>query len=198
MREERISQSHYTNEASTSLERKAASTPLIYVASLADYTEGRLHGVWVDATRDVGDIYADIRAMLDASPSDGAEEYGIHDYTGFYDFVIGEYESLDTVTRIARGIAEHGEAFAAFIDVVGADETLLDTFDDCYVGTYASIEEYVAASIEMLGWDSELERLRRTSGIGEFLRIDEEHLREALLMDWDVCEGTEGVHVFNR
>lgn len=47
----------------------------IYVACLAAYNNGYLHGAWIDADQDAYDLYADIRTMLDASPvAEDAEE----------------------------------------------------------------------------------------------------------------------------
>ncbi len=43
-----------------------------------------------------------------------AEEYAIHDYDGFGTYPVGEYEPINTVMKIARGIAVHGLAFAAW------------------------------------------------------------------------------------
>lgn len=43
-------------------------TPRIYVACLASYNNGVLHGAWIDATQDAEAIEEDIAAMLRASP----------------------------------------------------------------------------------------------------------------------------------
>lgn len=42
--------------------------PRIYVACLAAYNNGSLHGRWIDANQSVDDIEADVQAMLNASP----------------------------------------------------------------------------------------------------------------------------------
>ncbi|HBO1348742.1 TPA: antirestriction protein ArdA, partial [Pseudomonas aeruginosa] len=39
----------------------------IYVADLAAYNAGHLHGVWIDATLGLDDIQAQVSAMLAAS-----------------------------------------------------------------------------------------------------------------------------------
>ena len=54
----------------------------IYVADLAAYNAGHLHGVWIDATLELGDIQEQVDAMLATSPVEGAEEYAIHDVEG--------------------------------------------------------------------------------------------------------------------
>ena len=42
----------------------------IYVACLAAYNNGRLHGVWIDATDDIDDIQDQINEMLESSPEE--------------------------------------------------------------------------------------------------------------------------------
>ncbi|WP_339798097.1 antirestriction protein ArdA, partial [uncultured Hyphomonas sp.] len=54
--------------------------PRIYVACLAAYNNGRLHGAWIDATTPE-EIRAAVRAMLAASPEPDAEEWVIHGAT---------------------------------------------------------------------------------------------------------------------
>jgi len=41
-----------------------AETPRIYVASLADYNAGRLHGCWIDADQSADAIRDEIAQML--------------------------------------------------------------------------------------------------------------------------------------
>lgn len=51
----------------------------IYVADLAACHNGKLHGVWIDATQELDDIRDQINVMLAESPEEFAEEYAIHD-----------------------------------------------------------------------------------------------------------------------
>src|SRR5690348_8373610 len=101
-------------------ERLAPPRPRIYVASLSDYNNGVLHGKWIDAAQEAEEIQTEISRMLAASPTmrelgDPAEESAIHDHEDFAGFEPGEYEDLETVSRVARGLAEHGEAFGAYV-----------------------------------------------------------------------------------
>jgi len=66
----------------------------IYVADLAAYNNGKLHGVWIDATQDLDDIQEQINAMLEKSPEGFAEEYAIHDDEGFGGYSVGEYDGI--------------------------------------------------------------------------------------------------------
>ncbi|MCB1246618.1 MAG: antirestriction protein ArdA, partial [Acidimicrobiia bacterium] len=89
--------------------------PRIYVASLSDYNAGRLHGTWIDAIQEPDEIMTDVQQMLDDSPQLFAEEWAIHDYEGFGYARLSEYTDFETVSRIAKGIERHGDAFSAWI-----------------------------------------------------------------------------------
>lgn len=90
-------------------------TPRIYVACLAAYNGGTLHGCWIDAAQDVEDIWREIRQMLASSPEAGAEEWAIHDYEGFGPLRLIEFEGIENVHKLARFIDEHGEIGAALL-----------------------------------------------------------------------------------
>lgn len=49
----------------------------IYVADLAAYNNGKLHGVWINACDDLDDIQDQINKMLSESPEEFAEELRI-------------------------------------------------------------------------------------------------------------------------
>ena len=119
-------------------EEQPTLRPRIWVGSLADYNAGRLHGDWLDAAVPDDELYESVQRILDSSREPGAEEYGIFDYDEFGAFRIGEYEQLDVVARIARGIAEHGPAFAAYAELHDGDPDMLSSFEDSYIGEYES------------------------------------------------------------
>ena len=145
-----------TNERDdTRPEHHNDTPPRIYVASLSDYNAGRLHGTWINADQDVDDINQDVQTMLHRSSEPIAEEWAIHDYEGFGDFHLHEYESLDVVARLGAGIAEHGEAFAAYANLVGTEPGMLEDFEDRYLGTWDSLEEYAENLLDDLGVDTE-------------------------------------------
>ncbi len=118
--------------------------PRIYVASLAAYNSGILHGVWIDAAREAWALYDDVRTMLAASPIAGAEEFAIHDYEEFGGVRVREFTGLETVSELAAFIAEHGSIGAALLDYYGGDmdEARL-AMDDRYLGAHPSLADYV-------------------------------------------------------
>lgn len=131
--------------------------PRIYAASLSDYNNGVLHGVWLDADREPEELQADIEAMLAASPTTArygevAEEWAIHDYEQWGLLRLGEYEPVERLTAIAAGIAEHGPAFAAWV----ANDTSISTddfdqFSEVYRGEWESSEAYAEEMLRDLG-----------------------------------------------
>ncbi len=77
------------------------TTPRIYVACLAAYNNGYLHGTWIEANQEAEAIQQEIKDMLSKSPIARAEEWAIHDYEGFCGLRIGEYEDIAKVAEMA-------------------------------------------------------------------------------------------------
>jgi antirestriction protein len=115
----------------------------IYVADLAAYNNGRLHGVWIDATQDPDDIQEQINTMLADSPEQDAEEYAIHDYEGFDGYGLGEYEGIETAHEIACFIDENPELGGELLNNFGGDlEDARKVIEDNYCGCYKSLADY--------------------------------------------------------
>ena len=135
--------------------------PRIYVACLAAYNSGILHGRWIRATTP-DEIKAEVSAMLAESPVPQAEEWAIHDYEGFEGVSLSECTSFETVCDLAAFLGEHGrlgaklhrhfggqleEARAAFEDYAGQYKTAADFAEEMIreTGTQipASLEYYI-------------------------------------------------------
>ena len=122
----------------------ATNTARIYVACLAAYNSGYLHGAWIDADQDADQIRDEITAMLARSPVEDAEEYAIHDYEGFESVSISEYAGIDSVARMAAFIAEHGALGAGLLEQFSGDmDQAESTLEDCYHGQFASLADYM-------------------------------------------------------
>lgn len=118
--------------------------PRIYVACLAAYNNGILHGAWIEAAQEPWALYEATRTMLAASPVQGAEEWAIHDYEGFGAIRIAEYAGLDRVSELATFIAEHGEIGAALLDHCCGDlGEAREAIADRYLGAHASLADYM-------------------------------------------------------
>lgn len=118
--------------------------PRIYVACLAAYNNGYLHGAWIDAAQEPWAIYDAVRVMLTASPIADAEEWAIHDYEGFGGVRIEEYASFERVSELATFLTEHGEIGAALLDYYSGDlDEAGEAVADRYLGAHASLADYV-------------------------------------------------------
>ncbi|MEX2170710.1 MAG: antirestriction protein ArdA [Pirellulales bacterium] len=112
--------------------------PMIYVACLAAYNAGTLHGKWITATQDADSLHREVQAILKQSPEPLAEEWAIHDYEGFGNIRLGEYESLSEVSRLALLVEEHGEPFGAYAAHVDTESATEESFLDAYRGHWDS------------------------------------------------------------
>jgi antirestriction protein len=179
-------------------EREPEIRPRIYVASLADYNAGRLHGAWVDAGVGAERLAEEIAGMLERSPTPGAEEWAIHDYEGFGPLRLGEYEPIERVARLAEGIAEHGQAFAHWVAIVDpSDPEPGEGFEDCYLGHWRSLEAYAENLVSDLGYEELLERVIPDT-LRPYVRFDVGAFARDLELGGEIIasEGEGGVYVF--
>lgn len=118
--------------------------PRIYVACLAAYNNGYLHGAWIDAAQEPWALYDAVREMLKSSPVRSAEEWAIHDYEGFGTVRLAEYASFERVSALAMFIAEHGEIGAALLDYYSGDlDEAREALADRYLGAHPSLADYM-------------------------------------------------------
>lgn len=138
--------------------------PQVYVASLADYNSGILHGAWLDAAVETEQLEDGINRMLRESPAsqrygEHAEEWAIHDYQGFGNYHLGEFESLGAVTVLARAIVERGQAISAWAAHLGSITEAIEGFEDAYHGEWDSPEDYAEDYLDSCGITAEIERV---------------------------------------
>jgi antirestriction protein len=128
---------------------QTTTKPRIYVACLAAYNSGILHGEWIGAEGGEDEVRAQIARMLAASPIPNAEEYAIHDYEGFEGATIEEYSGIGRVCELAGFIAEHGELGGAVLSHFGGDlDEARDALEDRYLGRYSSLADYMEGVTE--------------------------------------------------
>jgi antirestriction protein len=171
--------------------------PRIYVASLSDYNAGRLHGSWIDATNEPDAIHEQIQEMLAASREPLAEEWAIHDYDNFGRLRLGEYESIDAISLVARGINEHGGAFAAWASLDDLDPERLARFEESYRGTWGSLEDYADNLLDDVGATQQLEQI--PDWLQPYVSLDVAAFARDLELSGDITsvESREGVYVFD-
>lgn len=120
----------------------------MYAACLASYNNGILHGVWLDLDDYVYDpdtsglLMAIKEQVLDTSPIPGAEEWAAHDWDGEGLSGFGEYPDLEKVLEHVRLVSEHGEAWLAYVEHVGAHYATEEGFEDARMGECESPEDW--------------------------------------------------------
>jgi antirestriction protein len=154
--------------------------PKIYVADLAAYTNGKLHGVWVNALAELDDIMDSINTMLATSPERHTEEYAIHDYEGFEECSLSEYQSIESVRDIAIFLDEYpdigGELLSHFNnDIKQAQRAAVEQYHGCYdsLADYAQVMTEDSTSIPShLNYYIDYERMARDMEMnGDFFVI---------------------------
>jgi antirestriction protein len=180
-------------------ERGAPDWPRIYVASLADYNEGVLHGAWIDATQESALIHDEINRMLSKSPTTShAEEFAVHDFEGFGHYRPSEYERVETISRVARGIAEYGSAFGAWAAQCDNDDEQLDNFEDAYLGDYDSVTSYAEQLLDDIGLTRIVEE-HVPEELQSYVEVIAERLANDLVLGGDITaiEHAGGVWIFD-
>lgn len=133
----------------------AAERPRIYVASLADYNAGTLHGRWIDADQDADAIRAEVAAMLAESSEPLAEEWAIHDYDNFAGYRVAEFADFEHVAAVARMISEHGPVFAGLLEHLGGNlDEARAYMEERYRGAYDDLGRYASEVIGDLYHDA--------------------------------------------
>lgn len=165
--------------------------PRIYVSCLSAYTNGKLHGTWIDCDKDADEIMSEIKAMLEYSPEPDAEEWRIDDYENWHSIKIKEYQDIEEIASLAELIKEHGAAFAFYY--TNYDDC--DNFEEYYCGSYESEEDFVKERLSEQGIIEKCE----AAGLSESYIDWEAIARDWFISDYfSVEEGYKEVHVFNR
>lgn len=118
----------------------------IYVADLSAYNNSILHGVWIEDLLDIDALEQQVADMLEQSPLENAEEYAIHDYEGFGGLSLSEFISLRRINKIALFLKEHSELGDTLLNYCNGElDEANRLLDECYLGTYDSVEDYAQA-----------------------------------------------------
>lgn len=118
----------------------------IYVASLSDYNNGVLHGIWIDLDdATLEEVQEQIEEMLKDSPTakkygDIAEEWAVHDHDNID--VFGENPDLQELIEQVEVRNEVGdEVYDGYVGYVYSNPTVQE-IEESYVGEYESEEDY--------------------------------------------------------
>jgi antirestriction protein len=131
----------------------------IYVACLASYNSGVLHGEWITPKADKEELQEQINEVLKSSPIPNAEEWAIHDYDEFPN--LGEYPGIENIIKVQEAIEEHSiETVVGFLEHWSIGD--LESIGDAYYGEYQNFSEFAQQlaedTIEGLSGESALAR----------------------------------------
>jgi len=164
--------------------------PMIYVACLAAYNAGMLHGKWIEAEQSTDDLQAEVFEMLHQSPISDAEEWAIHDYLGFGDLSLSEYTGMAEVSELAALTAQHGRPFTAYAAYVGSEYATEDRFEDAYCGEHGDRTDFARDLFDEIYPDL-------PAGLRSY--IDHElFARDLFLGDYLELSSPTGIYVFQN
>ena len=103
---------------------------------------------------------------------------------------------MEVISAVGLGIAEHGEAFAAYASWAGTDAEALRAFRDCYMGHWSSLDAFARDMADDFGWEAALREL--PEDMRPYVSIDYDQLAQFVDSAMTVVEGTGGIHVFSE
>lgn len=106
---------------------------------------------WVDAAVPGEELERHVRDLLSRHVGSAAAGVAICGSSDFADYTPDPSEDLATVAMVARGIQEHGDAFAFWAHFHDADPQMLAAFEKAYLGEWDSPAAWVEAQFERLG-----------------------------------------------
>jgi len=179
-------------------EQQPRISPKVWIASLSDYNAGHLHGAWVEADQEPDGIWEGVNEVLRTSKVPGAEEWAVFDHEGFGPLSLPEYETVERISRLGRGIGQHGEAFAAYANFLGSDDELLGQFEDCFIGQWESAAAYVEEFLEDTGIERMLDEAVPES-LRDYVRVDTEAVARDMELEGSLLavEAEGGVFLFH-
>lgn len=133
--------------------------PQIYVACLSAYNNGYLHGSWIDVDRGIDHVQERIKEILSTSPmakEEPCEEWAIHDYQGFGNYNVEEYNNLDVLCAIAELLKQWQDKFPE--DVISSlvqDFGIVDAherMENDYIGEFDSDTDLAYHVVEETGF----------------------------------------------
>lgn len=129
----------------------------IYVACLASYNDGIMHGCWIEDLQDKSEeeVFDEINAMLKESKQPGAEEWAIHDHEGFDGMEVSEYHDICELVECAQAVytseydADLIAGVSSHLDCGAA--AAISYLEDNYLGLHDNLESYAVSFLEETG-----------------------------------------------
>lgn len=167
----------------------------IYVACLAAYNNGKLHGEWIDATKGTDHIEEGIKRVLATSPEPFAEEWAIHDYDDFPSHLtrtLGENPNIEDLSAIAEFIEEHGELGKAVLGEFDLDEAKRQ-IEENFHGEHKNEEDFIYSFYEDCGMMPDTKQNPLMNYI-DWQAV----ARDAFMSDFTSIDSPNGIYVFSN
>ena len=161
------------------------ATMKIYVACLASYNAGKLHGAWIEVDN-LEQIQDAITAMLTASPVAGAEEWEVHDHSGWEGFPAHD-RRLEKLVILPELLEEFGaDVVSVWVAHNGFHYISDNTAEDIQMSFVGEFDDY--ENIAWHGLEHELDE------VPDYIRnhIDLETLGREISTDGHYCERKNG------
>ena len=170
-------------------------TPRIYVACLASYNAGILHGRWIDCGHPDGvdHIESEVKAMLKESTQHDAEEWAIHDHENMGG--ISESESFERCADIGYAVSDlrHLDSEALLHWLEYNPDGDIDDFEDAFYSVFTDKESF-AQEVMCDRLDEAEKEWPQLS-----FYIDWEAVaRDLLINDFYSVDGRNGVFIFRH
>ncbi|MGH3992463.1 MAG: antirestriction protein ArdA [Pseudonocardiaceae bacterium] len=188
-----------THDTDESAERVKQCEPRIYVADTTSAQRGISHGLWIDADQEPNELDDDVAAMLASSPTPDATEWAVQATEDFAGLDLHDYTDTTLISLLAKGVAEHGFAYSAWVAINGTDDrVVLERFNDFYVGSYENAEAWMREVADDLGWQKQRGRIMDPL-LQPYVTLDYAAMAEDAARSWDTVTGIDGrLYVFMR
>ena len=103
--------------------------------------------------------------------------------------------------QIAEGLHQHGDAFRAYLQLPDIDpnrDDLLQTFHECYVGTFVSMDALLNELTEISDWERAIAEVSNHWGIDGLVSLDRAKVERVARATWDIVESAGRFHVFSK
>ncbi|WP_433207485.1 antirestriction protein ArdA [Nocardia sp. CA-107356] len=183
-----------SGDTEASREQQQWPNPRIYVTKGLPLRAELTEGTWLDMARDPEAIYAEMYAVLGPEETEtyDADRLYIWDYRGFGSFTITTgaiglegVDSIGLLAQVARGIAEHGPAYAVWAEAHEDDPHLFDHFATAYQGHHDNIAAYVRQIFKPLGIEELLARAA-SEGLQNYVGLDYDGIGREMVAEGDV------------
>ncbi|WP_174186426.1 antirestriction protein ArdA [Nocardia barduliensis] len=187
-------------------EQQSRLNPRIYVTRGLPLRTELTHGAWLDMARDTQAVHAELYSIF---AEEVYEQEGLYiwDYQDFGSFTVTTgaiglegVDSIELLTQVARGIKDHGPAYAAWAEAHEDDPRLFDHFATAYKGHHESMAAYVRQLFEPLRIEDRVNQALPAT-LGEFVSVDYAAIGEEMQREGDIAaipaEGG-GVWVFDE